>query len=84
MTNEEKILDMLGKIQGDLSDLRDDVEDIKENLATKKSSKTPRRQKLSGKELILKMSKILTKEEADDLARVVAEQKRMALACEGA
>ena len=34
MTNEEKILDMLGKIQGDLLDLRDDVEDIKENLAT--------------------------------------------------
>ena len=79
MTNEEKILDMLSKIQDDLSDLRDDVENIKENLATKKSSNVPRRQKLSSKELILKMSQIFTKEEADELARNVAENRRRAV-----
>lgn len=70
MSNEDKILSML-------NDIHDNVESLKADVAEIKGSKG---NALKGSaagdlEIIRKMSKLLTKDEADDLAAVVAAQK---------
>ena len=70
MSNEDKILTMLGSMQADMETLKADVAEIK-SYGKKSSAGSA----ASDLEIIRKMSKLLTKEEADDLAAVVAAQK---------
>ena len=76
MSNEEKILNMI-------DDMRTDIETIKVEIADIRSRRGNAGRNQTGTEdmeTIRKMSKLLTREEADDLAAVVRRQKAGAYA----
>ncbi|MBO5516251.1 MAG: hypothetical protein J5963_09115 [Schwartzia sp.] len=76
MSNEEKILNLI-------DDMRTDIETIKAEIADIRSHRGNAGRNQNGMEdmeTIRKMSKLLTKEEADNLAAVVHSQKAGAYA----
>lgn len=67
MSNEEKILSMLTKMQADIDALRADIQTI--NINMKLDDEGVARQL----ETLNKMRHLLTKEEADELAAAIGE-----------
>ena len=69
MTKEDKIIEMLGNLQNDMATLKADVEILK-NAGRVYGSTTQ-----DDWDTFEKMSKLLTKEEADNLAEIISAQK---------
>lgn len=76
MSNEEKILNMLGDMRADIEMIKAEIADLRGNRGEAKRNQTG----TEDMETIRKMSKLLTREEADDLAAVVRRQKTGAYA----
>ncbi len=71
MSNEEKILNMLDDMRTDIDTIKAEIADIRSADRIAKRNRTG----AEDMETIRKMSKLLTKEEAEDLAAVVHRQK---------
>ena len=69
MSKEDQILLMLSDLQADVKNMQARLEKLGGGTAEKKSPKA------RGMEAIRKLSKLLTKEEANDLAQAVAAQR---------
>ena len=79
MSNEEKILSMLTKMQSDIDRLSDEVETIKNNELLKIADKSQGRQRHSTYDALLAMSEMLTQEEKVALGEyMAAEESRKA------
>lgn len=68
MSNEDKILNVLGNIQNEIFVIKSDVASLKRNREYQPAATN------NDLEVLRKMSKLLTKEEGDNLAAVFAEQ----------
>ena len=76
MSNEEKILTMLEKMQEDIDTLK---ASMKKNESDVNSETTPNKPKMSGRDAILAMSKLLDDDEKEALGRYqAAEEARKA------
>ena len=73
MSNEEKILAMLTKMQGDIDSLRIEVEAIRNNEILKAAEKS--KSKHDTYEALKAMSELLTQEEKDALGKYMEEEE---------
>ena len=73
MSNEEKILAMLTKMQGDIDSLRIEVEAIRNNEILKAAEKS--KPKHDTYEALKAMSELLTQEEKDALGKYMEEEE---------
>ena len=73
MSNEEKILAMLTKMQGDIDALRVEVETIKNNELLKVGEKS--KSKRNTYEALMAMSELLTDDEKDALGKYMEEEE---------
>ena len=75
MANEEKSLEMLENIQADMRTMKSDIAALKGEQIQENKAETEQ-QRMDEWEAWKQLSHILTKEEGDDLARVMDEIER--------
>lgn len=79
MSNEEKILSMLTKLQSDMDALRLEVDTIKNNEILKAAEKVQTKKRMSTYEALKAMSELLDDDEKDALGKYMeAEEARKA------
>jgi|GEM_PF-2411168 len=75
MSNEEKILSMLTKMQSDIEALRVEVETIKNNDLLKVVEKSHSNRKKDTYSVLMAMSELLTDDEKDALGEYMAAEE---------
>ena len=77
MSNEEKILSMLEKMQNDIDNLRGEVETIRNNELLRVVERSQSKKSRNTYEVLMAMSELLTQDEKDALGKYMeAEQAR--------
>ena len=77
MSNEEKILSMLEKMQNDIDNLRGEVEAIRNNELLRVVDRSQSKKSRNTYEVLMAMSELLTQDEKDALGKYMeAEQAR--------
>lgn len=83
MSNEEKILAMLTKMQSDIDALRNEVDEIKNNELLKVVEKSQSKSRKDTYSALMAMSELLTDDEKDALGKYMEEEMARKVALYG-
>ena len=83
MSNEEKILSMLTKMQGDIDTLRNEVDAIRNNALLKVGEKTQPKKKMTQREVFMGLANLLNDDEKDALGKYMEEEMARKVALYG-